>query len=100
MPPQRSPGRLGVMKALNCPACGHTFTPSEFGPADAPAPSVVEWFRVDPGWTGEAATDEIYGNYLRATDGTPVSRSSFVADLAYLGVEEVLDGETYVLQRS
>jgi hypothetical protein len=85
------------MKAINCPACGHTLTPAESG---APDPSVVEWFRIDPGWTGEAATDEIYGNYLRATDGTPVSRNSFVLDLAYLGVEEVLDGETYVLVRS
>lgn len=52
-----------------------------------------------PGWIGEASTDEIYGNYLRATDETPVSRERFVADLAYLGIEEVLDDETHLLLR-
>ena len=39
------------------------------------------------------------GNYLRAIDATPVSRERFVADLAYLGVEELLDDETLMLVR-
>ena len=49
---------------------------------------------------GEAAADEIYGHYLRATDETPVSRERFVADLAYLGVEAVPGDDTYVLIRT
>ena len=47
---------------------------------------------------GEASTEEVYSTYLRATDGAPVSRRRFVADLAYLGVEQVLD-ETFMLLR-
>jgi hypothetical protein len=84
------------MSAINCPACGHSFS----APALAePDPSVVQWFRVDPGWLGEISTDEVYGNYLRATEGTPVSRERFVADLAYLGIDEVLDDDTRMLVR-
>lgn len=92
--------RLFSMSDISCPACGHTFPAPGSAVSDAPDPSVVEWFRIDPGWTGEAATDEIYGNYLRATDGPPVSRKRFVADLDYLGVEEVLDDEASVLIRT
>jgi hypothetical protein len=99
MPGARVCTRLGAMPTQNCPACGHTFTDSGSGPA-APHPSVVAWFRVDPGWSGEASTDETYGHYLRATEDAPVSRERFVADLAYLGVEEVLDDETPMLLRS
>jgi hypothetical protein len=86
------------MPDITCPACGHDFA----SPASAatPDPSVVSWFRSDPGWTGEVSTGEIYGQYLRATDQTPVSRDRFVADLAYLGVEEVLDDDTYLLVRT
>lgn len=96
------------MPDVNCPSCGHRFTPTE--PASAslpnpsspshPDPSVVRWFRSDPSWLGELATDEVYGGYLRATTGTPVSRARFVADLAYLGVDEVLDDDTPVLIRT
>lgn len=89
------------MTGISCPACGHHFsTPAASADPTKPDPSVVQWFRGDPGWIGEASTDEIYGNYLRATDGDPVSRRRFVADLGYLGVEEVLDDEAYVLIRS
>ncbi|GAA1436965.1 hypothetical protein GCM10009616_37910 [Microlunatus lacustris] len=87
------------MSATNCPACGYTFSPPESDAVAAPDLSVVQWFRVDPGWTGEASTDEIYSNYLRATEA-PVSRKRFVADLAYLGIEEILDDDTLMLVRS
>jgi len=87
------------MTTLNCPSCGHTVTPASSGTGTAPDPSVVHWYRADTGWIGEAFTAEIYGNYLRATDGTPASRERFVADLAYLGVDQVLDDETYLLVR-
>jgi hypothetical protein len=86
------------MPDITCPACGHDFEPA--ARATEPDPSVVRWFRTDPGWSGEASTDEIYGQYLRATDQTPVSRGRFVSDLAHLGVEEVLDDDTYLLIRS
>lgn len=92
--------RLFSMSNISCPACGHSFPAPGNAETATPDPSVVEWFRVDPGWTGEASTDEIYGNYLRATDGAPVSRQRFVADLRYLGVEEVLDDDAYVLIRT
>jgi hypothetical protein len=85
------------MSTISCPSCGHAFS----SPASAePEPSVVQWFRADPGWLGELSTDEVYGNYLRAIEGTPVSRERFVADLAYLGVEEVLDDDTQMLVRT
>ena len=84
------------MTHLSCPDCGHTSTPA---PSTTPDPSVVHWFRADPGWSGSLSTDETYGNYLRATDGPPVSRTRFVADPAFLGVEEVLDDDTSVLVR-
>ncbi len=87
------------MTNLRCPACGHTFTPSVPAPNRAPDPSVVHWFRGDPGWTGAVSTDEIYGNYLRATDDPPVSRGDFVAALAYFGIDEVLDDDTLMLVR-
>jgi len=48
---------------------------------------------------GESSTEEIYSAYLRATELTPVSRQRVVADLAYLGVDQVLDDETYLLVR-
>ena len=87
------------MTTLDCPACGHTFTPASSGAHAGPDSSVVRWYRNDNSWMGEASTEEIYSTYLRATDGTPVSRQRFVADLAYLGVEQVLDDETYLLLR-
>lgn len=87
------------MTNLSCPACGHTFAAPASTPT-APDPSVVRWFRGDPGWLGAMSTDEVYGDYLRASDDPPVSRERFVADLAYLGVEEVLDDETTMLLRS
>jgi len=86
------------MSSSTCPTCGHPS--SAAGPATAaPDPSVVRWFRGDPGWTGEASTGEVYADYLRATDGAPVSRRRFVVDLAHLGVEEVLDDDTPMLLR-
>jgi hypothetical protein len=88
------------MSEISCPACGHSFHAPEPVAAAAPDPSVVQWFRVDPGWIGELSTDEVYGTYLRATDGPPVSRARFVSDLAYLGVEEVLEDDTNVLVRT
>jgi hypothetical protein len=45
------------------------------------------------------ATDEIYAGYLKACGDAPVSRRRFVADLAYLGVDEVLDDDTHMLVR-
>lgn len=86
------------MSTVSCPSCGHTFSPSTPTSTD-PDRSVVEWFRTDHSWTGEAPTEEVYGAYLRATDGVPVSRARFVTDLAHLGIEEVLDDETLVLLR-
>ncbi|MEZ0493243.1 hypothetical protein AB2L28_13455 [Kineococcus sp. TBRC 1896] len=79
-----------------CPTCGHALA-AELQPA--PDVSVVRWFRDAPAWSGMLSTDEVYGQYLRATDDAPVSRRRFVSDLAYLGVEEVLDEETFVLDR-
>ena len=35
-----------------------------------------------PQLVGRAVDDEVYGGYLRASTGTPVSRVRFVADLA------------------
>ena len=87
------------MTNLSCPACGHLFTSPTPAAVTAPDPSVVRWFRVDPGWLGAVSTDELYGSYLRATDDIPVSRDRFVADLAYLGIEEVLDDDTSMLIR-
>ena len=85
------------MSTLTCPSCGHSFAPT--GTAWTPDPSVVRWFRTDPGWLGEASTDEVYASYLRATEGTPVPRDRFVADLGHLGIEEVLDDDTFLLVR-
>ena len=88
------------MPDASCPACGHTFTPPGSDAPDlAPDPSVVRWFRDDPGWLGELSTAEVYASYLRATDAPPVSRRRFVADLAHLGVEELLDDDTSMLVR-
>jgi len=96
------------MPDVTCPSCGHHFTPAEPSTLTSPNPSstgypdpsVVRWFRSDPSWLGELSTDEVYGGYLRATTGTPVSRARFVVDLAYLGVEEVLDEDTAMLVRA
>ena len=87
------------MTTQTCPSCGHTFLPAEPTPERAPDPSVVRWFRTDPGWSGSLSTDEVYGSYLRSTGDAPVSRARFVADLAHLGVEEVLDDDTPSLVR-
>lgn len=91
--------RLGVMTSIDCPACGHTFNPTTPTPTTPPDPSVVHWFRSDFGWIGAVSTDETYGSYLRADDAPPVSREQFVADLAYLRIEEVLDDDTLMLVR-
>jgi hypothetical protein len=96
------------MPYVSCPSCGHRFTPTEPSPASSPNPaspgqpdpSVLRWFRSDPSWLGELSTDEVYGGYVRATTETPVSRARFVADLAYLGIEEVLDDDTRMLVRA
>lgn len=95
------------MPDVSCPSCGHRFAPSEPSAASSPAlaptghpdPSVVRWFRSDPSWLGELSTDEVYRGYLRSATGTPVSRARFVADLAHLGIEEVLDDDTPMLVR-
>ena len=96
-------GRLARMPDVSCPSCGHQFTPPVPAPDPSstahPDPSVVRWFRSDPSWLGELSTDEVYRGYLRATTGTPVSRARLVADLAHLGIEEVLDDDTAVLVR-
>lgn len=95
-------GRVETMSDATCPSCGHTFSPSAPDRAEHGAPdlSVVRWYRTDTSWLGELSVDEVYAGYLRATDGVPVSRRRFVADLAYLGVEEVLDDDTRMLVRS
>jgi len=98
MRPAGNAPRLDAMTTHTCPACGHPSTPPA-SPVTAPDPSVVHWFRADPGWLGALSTDEVYGTYLRATDDPPVSRRRFVEDLSYLGIEEVLDDETPVLVR-
>ena len=91
------------MPDVSCPSAAHTSTadPSSASVVSgSPDPSVVRWFRLDPGWLGELSTDEVYRGYLRATTGAPVSRKRFVADLAHLGVEEVLDDDTLMLVRA
>jgi hypothetical protein len=82
---------MSSMSDTSCPTCGQTLTRSA---------ATSEGFRTGAGWTGEAATDEIYTSYLRSAGEAPVSRRRFVADLAYLGVEEVLDDETHLLVRT
>ncbi|QFG68202.1 hypothetical protein [Ornithinimicrobium pratense] len=64
-----------------------------------PDPSVVRWFAADESGLGDTSTAEAYARYLRSTDEAPASRARFVADLAYLGVEEVLDDDTHMLIR-
>lgn len=90
------------MHEVSCPACRHTFIlpAPPASPIRLPDPSVVEWFRVDAGWTGAISTEEAYENYLRAIDTPPVSRARFVDDLSYLGVDQVLDDDTQMLERS
>lgn len=88
------------MTTHTCPACGHTSTLTASTPVTAPDPSVVQWFRVEPAWSGALSTDEVYGSYLRGSDDPPVSRARFVEDLGYLGVEEVLDDDTPMLVRA
>jgi hypothetical protein len=85
------------MSTITCPACSHTFDPSTATVVDATDASVVRWFSTDPGLSTDVSTAEAYANYLRSTDHPPVSRAQFVATLAHLGVEEVLDGDTHVL---
>jgi hypothetical protein len=86
------------MPETTCPRCGHHFTPAHDDDV-RPDLTVVRWLR-DAAWSGEMSTEEVYADYLRACgDDAPVSRRRFVADLAYLGVPEVLDGETHVLVR-
>jgi hypothetical protein len=84
------------MTPPTCPHCGHVLAPTAEATPDV---SVVQWFRSAPAWSGMLSTDEVYGQYLRATDETPVSRRRFVSDLGYLGIDEVLDDEVSVLDR-
>ena len=86
------------MSVITCPQCGHHF-PSPREDETNPDPTVVRWLREAVAWSGEMATEEIYNDYLRACGDAPVSRRRFVADLAYLGIDEVLDGDTHMLIR-
>jgi hypothetical protein len=86
------------MSDTTCPQCGHRFTP----PSDdktRPDPTVVRWLRDAVAWSGEMATEEVYLDYLKSSGDAPVSRRRFVVDLAYLGIEEVFDGENHMLVR-
>ena len=89
------------MSEITCPRCGHHFVPSsgEEDRASRPDPSVVGWLRGGAVWSCELATDEAYGDYLSSCGDAPVSRRRFVADLAFLGVPEVLDDGTPMLVR-
>jgi hypothetical protein len=93
-------GGLSFMSETSCPTCGQTLQATAPDVPTTPDPSVLDWFRAGPRWIGETSTDEIYTSYLRAVEGVPVSRRRFVADLAYLGVEEVLDDATHLLIRT
>jgi hypothetical protein len=84
------------MSDVNCPNCGDEISAAESHRPDA---TVVRWLAEEAVWSGEAPTDEMYGDYLRSCVDDPVSRRRFVADLAYLGIHEVLDGDTRMLMR-
>ncbi|GAB3469915.1 hypothetical protein GCM10027519_42830 [Kineococcus endophyticus] len=79
-----------------CPTCG--LVPATQAET-APDITVVQWFKSAPAWSGQMSTDEVYGQYLRDSNEAPVSRRRFVSDLAFLGIEEVLDDEVYMLDR-
>ena len=64
-----------------------------------PDPTVVRWLREAVAWSGAMATEEMYVDYLSSCGDAPVSRRRFVADLAYLGIPEVLDDDTHMLVR-
>ena len=86
------------MSDITCPRCGHHFaSPSQ--DETPPDPTVVRWLRNAAAWSGEMATEEMYVDYLGSCGDAPVSRRRFVADLAYLGIHEVLDGDTPMLVR-
>lgn len=88
------------MLPVTCPSCGHAFVTSPQATTEtSPDASVVQWFRTETAWLGEMSTAEVYESYLGASDQPPVSRARFVADLAYLGVDELMDDETFVLLR-
>lgn len=87
------------MSTTVCPACSHAFDPATTGGAGVPELSVVRWFAAEESGLGDISTAEAYARYLRSTDEVPASRARFVADLAHLGVEEVLDDDTHMLIR-
>lgn len=87
------------MPTTTCPACNHTFDPANVESESTSDPSVQHWFTSDNSSSGPISTTEAYTAYLRSIDGPPVSRKRFVADLAYLGVEEVNDDGEAVLLR-
>lgn len=99
MPGDGRRGQTGCMDQIHCPACGHPFSFDAASTAP-PDPTVVDWFRTDTGWGEAVSTEEAYQSYLRAINTAPVSRARFVADLAYLGVEQVLDDDTQMLIRT
>ncbi len=86
------------MSEVSCPRCGQRFV-APHDKDNVPDPSVVNWLHQAVAWSGELATEEVYIDYLKHSGGAPVSRSRFVADLAYLGIPEVLDDETHMLVR-
>jgi hypothetical protein len=90
---------LTAMPTTTCPACNHTFEPANGESESTPDPSVRHWFTTDNSSSGPISTTEAYTAYLHSIDGPPVSRTRFVADLAYLGIEEVDDdGEAMLLR--
>ncbi|GIM96305.1 hypothetical protein [Paractinoplanes toevensis] len=86
------------MSDTTCPRCGHHFTPPSKNEI-RPDPTVVRWLQEAVAWSGAMATEEMYVDYLSSCGDAPVSRRRFVADLAYLGIPEVLDDDTHMLVR-
>ncbi len=54
---------------------------------------------LDSSATGPISTTEVYTAYLRTVEETAVPRKPFLKDLASLGVEEVIDGDEFILLR-
>jgi hypothetical protein len=72
---------------IECPQCGHRLASDAVRAVDR---SVVVWLTEELTWSGEEPTERMYADYLYSAGDTPVSRSQFVRDLAYLGVPEIL----------